>query len=59
MRVKITVDAWADVPDNTNLTAFAMALQDSPAVLDEHLQKAGYEVIVHRMRASEDGSQGT
>ena len=47
MRVKIAVEAWADIPDDENVTAFAMTLQDSPAVLDEYLTMEGYEVIVY------------
>lgn len=59
MRVKITVSAWADIPDNQNVTAFAMTLQDSPVVLDEYLNMEGYEVIVYSQpkrppEASED-----
>lgn len=46
MRVKITAEAWADIPDDANVTAFAMSLQDSPTLLDEYLHKDGCEVIV-------------
>lgn len=59
MRVKITVDAWAHVPDDTPLTVFAMTLQDSPVVLSSILEASEYEVIVHRMRASAQAAENT
>lgn len=46
MLVLLDVRAVVDVPDGTALTPYAMALQDSSAVLFETLLKAGYEVIV-------------
>lgn len=45
--VRITVEQIVEVPDDENLTALAMALQESRTLLDNQLDQGNYDVIVH------------
>jgi hypothetical protein len=48
--VRITVEKIVEVPDDMNVTALAMTLQYSQAVLFEQLSSGGYEVIIYTLK---------